>query len=72
MPADAGGTTLSVRDLDHRGRDWYIDKAVAGLVFLDAYAPEDGQSAFAVRNAVPGATPLAEAADGIEIGRAHV
>jgi phosphate transport system permease protein len=34
MPAETGGTALSVRDLDHRGRAWYIDKAVAGLVFL--------------------------------------
>lgn len=32
MPGDGGAT--GVVDLDHRGRSWYIDKGVSGLVFL--------------------------------------
>ncbi len=32
MPADSG--SIAKVDLDHRGRSWYVDKAVGGLVFV--------------------------------------
>ena len=34
MPAETSSVTPSLGDLDHRGRAWYVDKAVAGLVFV--------------------------------------
>ena len=37
------------------------------LVYLDAFTPEDGDSAMAVRSAVPGFVPLAEPADGVSV-----
>lgn len=38
---------------------------LAGLVYLDAFTPDDGDSALAVRTAEPGARPLSESDDGI-------
>lgn len=40
---------------------------IAGLVYLDSYTPSDGDSALAVRDAEPGATPLARSDDGIAV-----
>jgi phosphate transport system permease protein len=35
MPAEAGqASSTSLTDLDHRDRAWYVDKIVAGLVFV--------------------------------------
>ena len=34
MPANASSAKPAVGDLDRRGRAWYVDKAVAGLVFI--------------------------------------
>jgi pimeloyl-ACP methyl ester carboxylesterase len=40
---------------------------IAALVYLDAYTPNDGDSAMAVRSAVPGYVPLAEPKDGLRM-----
>ena len=39
MPSEGGSAAVTAaRDLDHRGRAWYVDRAVAGLVFVGGIA----------------------------------
>ena len=47
-----------------------VAERLAGLVYLDAFTPDDGDTAAAVRSAVPGAVELVAAADGISLAGA--
>ena len=44
-----------------------LAERIAALIYLDAFTPDDGQSAMAVRSAVPGFVPLAEPEDGLRV-----